>query len=51
MILFNFVLRKVFLYTPSTLIEIIPMKVIATTSLLCEKHRCWLPSRAFQGLL
>jgi hypothetical protein len=49
--MFFVVLCKVFPYTSSALIESMPTKLTAKTSLFCEKPRCWLSSHAVQGLL
>jgi hypothetical protein len=51
MILFNLVLCEVFLYNPSTLVEMMPAMPIPTTSQFSQKHRCCLSSQVFEGLL
>jgi hypothetical protein len=51
MIMFFAVLCKVFPYSSSTLVEIVPTKLIARAFLFSEKPKCCLSSHAFQGLL
>jgi hypothetical protein len=38
-------------YNSAVLVEFMPTRPVATTSLFCEGHICCLSSQAFQGLL